>query len=532
MEVVHPAAEALLERGTTSRDDNSTINDTIITDHESSHEMKGDNNGKEAKKSVYLDENAGTAIERSMSEKNSGIVDVDDVPKILNSVINKTLILDAPLSGSLQKEGIMSSEGSSKGPVKIDLVEENEEEILELEFERAVGKMHTHNIYCPNCSSEVTRVILRRKKPQIKNEKQMGLLGCLSCFSIFIPSGNTLNPFRCFGCKEEPEGTQVPSGAPANDEGETIVKKDDDHSEQLNEDDNEALTRFKACARPPYVTPSPANEANKNEGSTAYTTHRPNIPENQLQVPPPGVSNSEGDQIDLLIQKPGPGPTTVVPPGFLEDGSKSLEILKSIVYGGLVETIASLSIVSSAAASETATVNIVALGLANVISGIFVIAHNLRDMKNECPVPELNEKTDRYQELIGKRENFLFHFTFALLSFLLFGLIPPAVYGLAFEKTGNKDYTIIAVAAASLICIILLSIGKAYCKREHRFIAYFKTILYYISNAVAVSGVAYAMGDLIKILVEKLGWFEPSTPTPSTLLNSRIYSATPYLSYS
>ncbi|XP_022890634.1 membrane protein of ER body-like protein isoform X3 [Olea europaea var. sylvestris] len=561
MEVVHPAAEALLERGTTSRDDNSTINDTIITDHESSHEMRGDNNGKEAKKSVYLDENAGTAIERSLSEKNSGIVDVDDVPKILNSVINKTLILDAPLSGSLQKEGIMSSEGSSKGPVKIDLVEENEEEILELEFERAVGKMHTHNIYCPNCSSEVTRVILRRKKPQIKNEKQMGLLGCLSCFSIFIPSGNTLNPFRCFGSKEEPEGTRVPSGAPANDEGETIVKKggvfdlfwifgkrgenenaqtyhqqagenDDDHSEQLKEDDNEGLTSSKARARPPYVTSSPANEANKNEGSTSYTTHGPNIPENQPQVPPPGVSNSEGDQIDLLIQKPGPGPTTVVPPGFLEDGSKSLEILKSIVYGGLVETIASLSIVSSAAASETATVNIVALGLANVISGIFVIAHNLRDMKNECPVPDSNEKTDRYQELVGKRENFLFHFTFALLSFLLFGLIPPAVYGLAFEKTGNKDYTIIAVAAASLICIILLSIGKAYCKREHRFIAYFKTILYYISNAVAVSGVAYAMGDLIKILVEKLGWFEPSSPTPTTLLNSRIYSTTPYLSYS
>lgn len=140
---------------------------------------------------------AGTAIERSLSEKNSGIVDVDDVPKILNSVINKTLILDAPLSGSLQKEGIMSSEGSSKGPVKIDLVEENEEEILELEFERAVGKMHTHNIYCPNCSSEVTRVILRRKKPQIKNEKQMGLLGCLSCFSIFIPSGTRFSHFPC-----------------------------------------------------------------------------------------------------------------------------------------------------------------------------------------------------------------------------------------------------------------------------------------------------------------------------------------------
>ncbi|CAI9774430.1 unnamed protein product [Fraxinus pennsylvanica] len=219
-------------------------------------------------------------------------------------------------------------------------------------------------------------------------------------------------------------------------------------------------------------------------------------------------------------------------PGYLEHGSKSLEILKSIVYGGLVESVTSLSIVSSAAASETATMNIVALALANVISGVFIIAHNLRDMKNECPVPDSNEQTDRYQELIGKRENFLFHFTFAILSFLLSGLIPPAVYGLAFEKTGNKDYTIIAVVVASLVCIILLSIGKAYCKEEHRYIAYFKTISYYVSNAVAVSGVAYAMGDLIKILVEKLGWFEPSTPTPATLFNSGINSATPFVAYS
>ncbi|CAI9774431.1 unnamed protein product [Fraxinus pennsylvanica] len=555
---MHQVDEALSGGGTTPRQDNSMTNDSIITDHESSHEMKEHNDDEEAKKSVYVDEKAGTGIEWSLLEKNPGVVDVDDIPNILNSVINKTLILDGPLSGSSQKEGIMSSEGSSKGHVRLDLVEENEEEILELEFERAVGKMHTHNIYCPNCSSQVTRVILRRKKkPDVK---PMGLLGCLSCFSIFIPSGNTLNPFRCFGSKEEPEGTQVASGAPTNDKGETIVKKgrvfdlfwifgkrggneseqdyhqlpggenenpsssqlpDGDHSEKGEEDDNEALIRLNASPRPPYGTPS-------SEGSATDSTGGPNKLGKHPQVSPKGGSNSDGDHIVDFGAEPG-GPSE---PGYLEHGSKSLEILKSIVYGGLVESITSLSIVSSAAASETATMNIVALALANVISGVFIIAHNLRDMKNECPVPDSNEQTDRYQEQIGKRESFLFHFTFAILSFLLSGLIPPAVYGLAFEKTGNKGYTIIAVAVASLICIILLSIGKAYCKGEHRFIAYFKTISYYVSNAVAVSGVAYAMGDLIKILVEKLGWFEPSTPTPATLFNSGINSATPFLAYS
>ncbi|XP_022858930.1 membrane protein of ER body 1-like [Olea europaea var. sylvestris] len=212
-------------------------------------------------------------------------------------------------------------------------------------------------------------------------------------------------------------------------------------------------------------------------------------------------------------------------------GSKSIEILKSIVYGGLVESITSLSIVSSAAASETATVNIVALGLANVISGVFIIAHNLRDMKNASPESDSKERTDRYEELIGRKEHFLLHLTFAILSFLLFGLIPPGVYGLAFKLTGNNDYTIIAVAAASFICIILLSIGKAYCQGDQSFGDYFKTISYYVGNAVAVSGAAYGLGYGIKILVEKLGWFEPSTPTPTpaTLFNT---GTTPFIASS
>ncbi|KAL2557071.1 membrane protein of ER body-like protein [Forsythia ovata] len=572
MEIMQQVDEALLARRTTPRQDDKTI---IV--NESSHEMNGDNNDKDAEKkelseksTVYLDKNAGTAIEWHLSDKNSGVVDVDNIPNILNDVINKTLILDAPLLGSSEKEGNMSSEGSSKGHVKIDLLEEDEEEI-ELEFERAIGKMHTHNIYCPNCRSQVTRVILRRKKPQIKDpdNKPMGLLGCLSCFSIFIPSGKpesteehvsvaqgetivkkgrVFDLFGRFGKETDkgnaPNNQQLPRGdtnipssqpglisqqlprgdtnipssqtslnnqqLPSGENNIPFSEQDNDH-ERVEEDDKEALIRTK---RPPYGTPPP--------------TYQPQKPGNP-QVSPPQRYNSHGDLIFDVEEGQGANTQDPPQPGYFEHGSKSLEILKSTVYGGLVESITSLSIVSSAAASETATMNIVALGLANVISGIFVIAHNLRDMKNECPVPDLNEQTDRYHELIGRRENFPLHFTFAILSFLLFGLIPPAVYGFAFEKTdNNKDYTIIAVAVASLICIILLSIGKAYCKGEHRLCAYVKTISYYVINAVAVSGVAYAMGDLIKILVEKLGWFEPSTPTPASLFNSGINSATPF----
>ncbi|CBI29527.3 unnamed protein product, partial [Vitis vinifera] len=59
------------------------------------------------------------------------------------------------------------------------------------------------------------------------------------------------------------------------------------------------------------------------------------------------------------------------------ENSKKWEILKSIVYGGLIESITSLSIVTSAAGADATTLNILALGLANLIGGLFVIGHNV-----------------------------------------------------------------------------------------------------------------------------------------------------------
>ncbi|KAL6533418.1 hypothetical protein OROMI_027530 [Orobanche minor] len=53
-----------------------------------------------------------------------------------------------------------------------------------------------------------------------------------------------------------------------------------------------------------------------------------------------------------------------------------IEVIKSIVYGGLAESITSLSVVSSAAGGGAATLNILALGMANLIGGLFIICHN------------------------------------------------------------------------------------------------------------------------------------------------------------
>ncbi|KAF9603750.1 hypothetical protein IFM89_037836 [Coptis chinensis] len=172
--------------------------------------------------------------------------------------------------------------------------------------------------------------------------------------------------------------------------------------------------------------------------------------------------------------------------------STQLDILKSIVYG----------------------VNIFALGLAAVVSGLFIIAHGLMDLKSEQYGGAANqtENADRYQELLGRRTNFGLHATVVIMSYLVFGLVPPVTYGFSFHESNNREYKLIVVAAVSLLCIALLATVKAYVRKPPK--AYIKTLSYYIVTGVMSSGLSYAFGMLIKKLMEKLGWFEPTAADP------------------
>ncbi|KAJ8633537.1 hypothetical protein MRB53_026873 [Persea americana] len=193
--------------------------------------------------------------------------------------------------------------------------------------------------------------------------------------------------------------------------------------------------------------------------------------------------------------------------------AREWDILKSIVYGGLIESILSLGLVSSAAGADATTLKIVGLGVANLISGLFVIVHNLRELKND-PHSSMDQggKLDRYQATLGRRESFWLHATVAVLSYILFGLLPPVIYGFSFRKSDNKEYKLIAVAAASLLCITLLAVGKAHVQEASK--RYVKTVLYYVGIGLMASGLSYVAGELLKNLLDKLGWFDSSTAAP------------------
>ncbi|KAK9732507.1 hypothetical protein RND81_04G004500 [Saponaria officinalis] len=183
--------------------------------------------------------------------------------------------------------------------------------------------------------------------------------------------------------------------------------------------------------------------------------------------------------------------------GHQREGS-GVEVIKAIVYGGLLESIASLSVVVSAAGGDATTLNIVALGLANVFGGLLVLANNLTTLK------ELTGQ--QYEDQLGQPRHFLIHSLIAVISYFVFGLASPLIYGFSFYKSDNKYLKLATLATAYLVFVSLLSAGKAYVQRPPK--QYLQTMYYYIGFAVTGSGAAYIVGDLITILLKKLHVFK------------------------
>ncbi|XP_062227803.1 membrane protein of ER body 2-like isoform X2 [Phragmites australis] len=211
-------------------------------------------------------------------------------------------------------------------------------------------------------------------------------------------------------------------------------------------------------------------------------------------------------------------PVTPVPVSAQRD---KWDILKAIVYGGLVESITSLSVVSAAAASGAKTLDIFILGIANLIGGLPIIFHNIADLRNLGDVNENNEQVGQYWLQLGRRSKYRLHMFIAILSYIMFGLLPPVIYGLSFRESDNRDNKMMVVAAASLACVALLAIGKAHVKRPRTYIT---TLLYYLSIGLSGSGLSYVAGVLITRLLAHFGLIDQggsaptAAPAPPSLL--------------
>lgn len=121
------------------------------------------------------------------------------------------------------------------------------------------------------------------------------------------------------------------------------------------------------------------------------------------------------------------------------------------------------------------------------------------------------KSSKKYKEVLGNKKGeyyFVFHATFAILSYLVFGLVAPTTYAFAFREGDNRKGKILAAAAAAFACVFLLAMAKAHLSKEKdKLRCYVKTTRYYLGLAFFVSGVAYAMGFLVEMVALELGFF-------------------------
>ncbi|XP_051143714.1 membrane protein of ER body-like protein isoform X2 [Andrographis paniculata] len=422
---------------------------------------------------------------------------------------------------------------------EIDLIEN------EFEVERVIQNQTTHDLYCPNCNSCITkRVILRKRKRTVplpddeqivfdsntnqsqardadaggedetqlasatedEEDKWLPIFRCLSCFSFFIPMVKTSMDAPS---KREPAAKQA------------AVKSSEEDSVGGNE--NSSGTAF---AR--------VNNIESTEGSAREIPDDSYIPKHipkssgAVEIHPadevpivdttsrthlaPVQSDAGKDTVINIDASPPPGSSQTVEGSITPTDTASalqqplrkeveVEVIKSIVYGGLAESITSLSVVSSAAGGGAASLNILALGMANLFGGLFVVCNNIRELRNEQPI----DRRDRYRDVLGRRENFVIHAVAVVTSYLLFGLVPPVAYGLSFRRTDDKQLKLVVVAAASVVCISGLAVAKAYVQRPPK--RYLKSVASFVILGLMASGVSYAAGELVERLLWKLGVF-------------------------
>ncbi|TKY73980.1 Membrane protein of ER body protein [Spatholobus suberectus] len=189
------------------------------------------------------------------------------VETVDNKVPSGSELLPLPNSSEIQAATVENCGDESSAKAYPNLTEEIDQQLKELDVEAVLAKQETHDLFCPNCKSCITkRVILRKRKRNLPNldtkakrdksatevvdssvdeanqgdnaiaisnvgrveppadncepEREPEVFRCLSCFSFFIPIRNGIKLFPSFGVTREPETSQKPS---SNVENPSIV---------------------------------------------------------------------------------------------------------------------------------------------------------------------------------------------------------------------------------------------------------------------------------------------------------------------
>ncbi|XP_050252707.1 membrane protein of ER body 1-like isoform X34 [Quercus robur] len=480
---------------------------------------------------VFTEQSVGDEailIERGTREIIVGVEDIISTP-----VVNP----NPPAS----KDSVQEQDANASPSINIETTEHGSElRATELYFEALYNKPGKHAFYCPNCKACIDKVLLQSTEDVLiprRRERDDYELRCPSCFEFLKPIGDwifrkpaTSEP----GIHEVLSNVAKPTDSRIQELPSNEAKPTESRSYEIPSNETKPTDTRIYKIPPDEAKPTDSRSYEILSNAVKPTDSRIyKIPLDEAKptssriyvIPPDGAKPTDSKISEIPFDEPKPTEgeqVIVVDPSPLpettpsQQGVVKYEILKSLVYGGLIELITSLGVVTSAASADATTLNIVALALANLITGVFLIGHNLQELKNDQSTVVLNEtdeQVDRYQELLGQKRNFVLHASVAILSFLVFGLVPPVVYGFSFYQSDNRNLKLAVAAAAGLLCITVLAIVKAYTQKPSKWSIYITTILYYLSIGIGASGISYLAGYLVRKLIEKLGWFESSVAT-------------------
>ncbi|XP_030934267.1 uncharacterized protein LOC115959815 isoform X3 [Quercus lobata] len=459
----------------------------------------------------------------TLTAENSGIQNGGEIKL---EVEDKCKDEDAYVANPPLSQNSLQNQNAKDISIKI----ESELKETELYLETLYKKPGKHDFYCPNCKVCIDKVLIRSEEVK-----------CPTCFEFLKPIENDpeipRDDKRPYNSAITSLGVviSVASADAATKNDREIPHIDKSPYNNAAPPSTSAITSLSAV---PFA--ASADAATKNDAEIPCDDKKAN---NNVAPPSPGsitslsvgpsavsadaaskndhkISSDDkmaNNKVQVQTAPPLTPPLTSPPPPA---SAVKHEILKSIVFGGLTESITSLGVVTSAASADATTMNIIALALANLVGGLFVIGHNLKELKNDPSRVASNgteEEVDRYQEVLGQKRNFILHASVAIVSFLVFGLVPPVVYGFSFYESDNRDLKLAAVAAASLLCITLLAIVKAYVQKPTDWYNYITNILYYLAIGLGVSGISFLAGYLVRKLIEKLGWFKSSVAATLSL---------------
>lgn len=147
---------------------------------------------------VYTD----STDESSLSKTNNGAAESDVKQNVsdANQGVSEGNEISPEISHEQETKPKTPSAKVKSKHVKLEnLIEESDddEDVIELEFERDIQRLDTRTMHCPKCNATITKVVLRKKRTKkglsathnTPQREPVDLLGCLSCCSVFVPSG-------------------------------------------------------------------------------------------------------------------------------------------------------------------------------------------------------------------------------------------------------------------------------------------------------------------------------------------------------